>query len=145
MKSGLVVLGVVKPDFVRLGLLKLGLLKPRLVKSSRMTLGLVEPGHRRSGCAMQTTPPSETAVDCRPGCGACCIAPSIASPLPGMPHGKPAGIPCVQLDDTYRCRLFGRPERPAFCARLRPQADMCGEHREDAMEILSVLEMRTRP
>jgi hypothetical protein len=27
---------------------------------------------------------------CRPGCGACCIAPSITSPIPGMPDGKPS-------------------------------------------------------
>lgn len=94
---------------------------------------------------MAAPSPSDPPPHCRPGCGACCIAPSIASPLPGMPHGKPAGIPCVHLDDAYRCRLFGRPERPAFCNRLRPQHEMCGEHREEAMEILSVLEMRTRP
>ncbi|HNM56919.1 MAG TPA: YkgJ family cysteine cluster protein, partial [Thauera aminoaromatica] len=24
-------------------------------------------------------------MDCRPGCAACCIAPSISSPIPGMP------------------------------------------------------------
>ncbi|MDW3636530.1 YkgJ family cysteine cluster protein, partial [Vibrio sp. Vb0667] len=24
-------------------------------------------------------------MDCRLGCGACCIAPSISSPIPGMP------------------------------------------------------------
>lgn len=94
---------------------------------------------------MAAPSPFDPTPRCRPGCGACCIAPSIASPLPGMPHGKPAGIPCVHLDDAYRCRLFGRPERPAFCNRLRPQHEMCGEHREEAMEILSVLEMRTRP
>ncbi|MCF5019628.1 YkgJ family cysteine cluster protein, partial [Pseudomonas lactis] len=29
-------------------------------------------------------------MKCREGCGACCIAPSISSPLPGMPQGKPA-------------------------------------------------------
>ena len=28
----------------------------------------------------------------RPGCGACCIAPSISSPIPGMPHGKAVGV-----------------------------------------------------
>ncbi|MCR3872443.1 YkgJ family cysteine cluster protein, partial [Pseudomonas aeruginosa] len=28
-------------------------------------------------------------MQCRAGCGACCIAPSISSPLPGMPAGKP--------------------------------------------------------
>ncbi|HFY5777145.1 TPA: YkgJ family cysteine cluster protein, partial [Salmonella enterica subsp. enterica serovar Typhimurium] len=27
-------------------------------------------------------------MDCRSGCGACCIAPSISSPIPGMPYGK---------------------------------------------------------
>ena len=36
-------------------------------------------------------------MDCRPGCAACCIAPSISSPIPGMPHGKPAGVRCIQL------------------------------------------------
>ncbi|MEN9889340.1 MAG: hypothetical protein RL559_1377, partial [Pseudomonadota bacterium] len=50
---------------------------------------------------------------CRPGCGACCTAPSISSPIPGMPQGKPAGVPCVQLDAQRRCKLFGLPERPA--------------------------------
>ncbi|ENR9132482.1 TPA: YkgJ family cysteine cluster protein, partial [Shigella flexneri] len=24
-------------------------------------------------------------MECRPGCGACCTAPSISSPIPGMP------------------------------------------------------------
>lgn len=80
---------------------------------------------------------------CREGCGACCIAPSITSPIPGMPHGKPAGIPCVQLDDHYRCRLFGQPERPAVCASLRPSLEMCGAHREDALRYLTELEHRT--
>ncbi|NBX68342.1 MAG: YkgJ family cysteine cluster protein, partial [Proteobacteria bacterium] len=37
-------------------------------------------------------------MECRIGCGACCIAPSISSPLPGMPHGKPAGVRCVNLN-----------------------------------------------
>ncbi len=84
-------------------------------------------------------------MDCRAGCGACCIAPSIASPIPGMPHGKPAGIPCVQLDDELRCRLFGKPERPAFCASLRPMVSMCGGSRDEAMDLLSALEAATAP
>lgn len=82
---------------------------------------------------------------CRDRCGACCIAPSIASPIPGMPHGKPAGIPCVQLDDELRCRLFGRPERPRFCGSLQPQAAMCGDRREDALAMLTALERATAP
>jgi uncharacterized protein len=84
-------------------------------------------------------------MDCRPGCGACCIAPSISSPIPGMPQGKPAGMPCVQLDENYRCRLFGRPERPDFCASLRPSAEMCANSREEAMAALAALELATRP
>lgn len=84
-------------------------------------------------------------MDCRLGCGACCIAPSISSPIPGMPQGKPAGVPCVQLDESLRCRLFGKPERPAFCVSLRPQLSMCGEHREQALELLTRLEIDTDP
>ncbi len=84
-------------------------------------------------------------MDCRDGCGACCIAPSITSPIPGMPFGKPAGIPCVQLDDDYRCRLFGRPERPKFCTSLRPQISMCGEDRAAAFAVLDALEIATQP
>ena len=84
-------------------------------------------------------------MECRRHCGACCIAPSITSPIPGMPHGKPAGIPCVQLDGDLRCLLFGKPERPAFCASLRAQPAMCGAAREEAFAILDALEVATRP
>lgn len=62
-----------------------------------------------------------------------------------MPHGKPAGIPCVQLDDALRCRLFGKPERPAFCISLRPGPEMCGNNRDDAMAYLAKLEIATAP
>lgn len=82
---------------------------------------------------------------CRPGCGACCIAPSITSPIPGMPHGKPAGVRCVQLDEENRCRVFGRPERPAFCASLQPAVDMCGADAGEAMRLIGELERATRP
>jgi hypothetical protein len=60
-----------------------------------------------------------------------------------MPHGKPAGIPCVQLTADYGCALFGRPERPAVCASLRPNREMCGVQRTDAMDFLSRLETVT--
>lgn len=84
-------------------------------------------------------------MDCRSRCGACCIAPSITSPIPGMPHGKPAGVVCVQLDENLRCKLFGKPGRPAFCASLRPSADMCGTRRDEALAALAALEQATRP
>jgi Fe-S-cluster containining protein len=84
-------------------------------------------------------------MDCRPRCAACCIAPSISTPIPGMPAGKPAGVRCVQLDEADRCRLFGRPERPAVCASLQPSAAMCGQTREQALTWLSRLEAATVP
>ena len=62
-----------------------------------------------------------------------------------MPYGKPAGMPCVQLDADYRCRLFGKPERPTFCLSLRPNADMCGENRTHAIALLDQLELATAP
>ena len=83
--------------------------------------------------------------ECRAGCGACCIAPSITRPLPGMPNGKPAGVPCVQLDEQMRCRVFGRPERPDFCGGLQPSAEMCGTDRVQAIAWLTRLEAETRP
>lgn len=82
---------------------------------------------------------------CRSGCGACCIAPSISTSIPGMPDGKPAGVRCVQLTADYRCALFGRPERPAVCASLRPSGEMCGANRDEAMRMLGVLETMTAP
>ena len=89
--------------------------------------------------------PSNSPAVCRAECGACCIAPSITSPIPGMPHGKPAGIPCVQLLPDLRCALFGKPERPSFCTGLRPTESMCGASRTDALARLSALELATRP
>ena len=85
------------------------------------------------------------AMLCRAGCGACCIAPSISSPIPGMPNGKPAGVRCVQLGNDYRCKLFGKPERPAVCVRLRPSLAMCGNDRGEAMAVLAQLEIATLP
>ncbi|HVU25078.1 MAG TPA: YkgJ family cysteine cluster protein [Opitutus sp.] len=91
------------------------------------------------------TPASPEPIACRSGCGACCIAPSISSPIPGMPHGKPAGVKCVQLTGDFRCAIFGRPERPAVCVSLRPTEEMCGADREAAMSWLARLEIATGP
>lgn len=88
-------------------------------------------------------------MNCRPGCAACCIAPSISSPIPGMPVvngiSKPAGVPCIQLDEQLRCKLFGRPERPAVCGSLMPTPEMCGNSRAQALRFLGWLEQDTKP
>jgi Fe-S-cluster containining protein len=64
-------------------------------------------------------------VACRAGCGACCIAPSISSPIPDMPQGKPAGVRCVQLSDLNQCLIFGLASRPRVCLSLKPELVMC--------------------
>ena len=76
---------------------------------------------------------------CRPGCGACCIAPSISS------LAKPAGVPCRHLDSELRCRIFGQPERPGCCSGLQPSAEMCGDSRQQALIWLAALEAATCP
>lgn len=78
-------------------------------------------------------------MECRPYCGACCIAPSIST------LAKPAGEPCRHLTADFRCAVFGRPERPACCSGLAPAADMCGENRDDALARLAALERATAP
>ncbi|MDF2673784.1 MAG: putative Fe-S oxidoreductase [Clostridiales bacterium] len=84
-------------------------------------------------------------MDCRVGCGACCIAPSINSPIPGMPKGKPSGVRCVQLTEDNRCKLFNKPERPSFCSGLKPSEEMCGLSSRGAYTYLLVLEAATTP
>lgn len=84
-------------------------------------------------------------MECRVGCGACCIALSISSPIPGLPNGKPAGVRCVQLTPDNRCLLFGRPERPAVCVALRPSQEMCGDSTQEALAYLAELERLTAP
>ncbi|GCL64830.1 hypothetical protein AQPW35_39110 [Rubrivivax pictus] len=62
-----------------------------------------------------------------------------------MPGGKPAGVPCVQLDAAGACRLFGHPSRPAVCSGLQPSLEMCGSSRAEAMLWLARLEAATAP
>ena len=83
-------------------------------------------------------------MDCRVGCGACCIAPSISSPLPGMPHGKAAGVRCLHLTRDHRCALYGKAERPEVCRRLRAAEEMCGRSAREAFVRLRWMERRTR-
>lgn len=84
-------------------------------------------------------------IACRSGCGACCTAPSISSPIPGMPDGKPANTRCVQLSEQNLCLIFGSPLRPAVCSGLQPSREMCGDSRDEAMIYLLDLEKQTAP
>ena len=76
-------------------------------------------------------------MDCRPDCGACCIAPSISS------LDKPAGQRCMHLTPDLRCSMFDSLRRPACCSGLQPSIEMCGINREAAMAWLENLETAT--
>lgn len=82
-------------------------------------------------------------MQCRSGCGACCIAPSISSSIPGMPDGKPAGVRCIQLDENNFCKVFGKPERPDVCLKFGAEHWVCGDSREEALRIIGDLEANT--
>ena len=84
-------------------------------------------------------------MNCRSGCGACCIAPSISSSIPGMPQGKRAGERCLHLTPDHQCAIFHDPRRPAVCGSLMARRDMCGENREFALHYLADLELQTAP
>ena len=62
-----------------------------------------------------------------------------------MPQGKPAGVPCVQLDAQGCCQIFGQASRPAVCSSLQPAATMCGDSRAHALQYLTRLEQDTQP
>ncbi|MCX6302239.1 MAG: YkgJ family cysteine cluster protein [Bacteroidia bacterium] len=78
-------------------------------------------------------------MDCREDCGACCIAISISSPIPGMPEGKPAGLKCIHLLDDNKCALYGDRIRPKVCVNFKPEPEFCGNSREEALRILTSL------
>lgn len=63
-----------------------------------------------------------------------------------MPDGKPAGIMCVNLDPlSYRCRIWGSALYPDTCRRFSAEKSVCGENRDEALEIISLLERQTAP
>lgn len=65
-----------------------------------------------------------------------------------MPQGKPAGVPCVQLDEHLRCKIFGLPDRPAVCRQLPASVQMCGPQDDGGLfahRYLMRLEALTRP
>lgn len=82
---------------------------------------------------------------CRTGCGACCIAPSINQPFFGMPEGKRAGEACAHLDGQMRCMIFNDPRRPALCDAFTAELSVCGASRDQALVNLTQLEVDSTP
>jgi Fe-S-cluster containining protein len=79
-------------------------------------------------------------MECRDSCAACCIIPSISSPIPGMPEGKPAGVRCIHLTGALRCGIYNDPQRPEVCSDFQADPEVCGSSREEAIMLLSSLE-----
>ncbi|MCX6253067.1 MAG: YkgJ family cysteine cluster protein [Bacteroidia bacterium] len=75
-------------------------------------------------------------MKCRSGCGACCIALSISSPIPGMQEGKSAGTRCIHLLDDYQCSIYNESDKPDVCTDFKAEPEFCGSDREEAMRIL---------
>ena len=75
-------------------------------------------------------------MECRTGCGACCIALSISSEMPGMADGKPAGMRCIHLLGDYTCAIYDNPSKPKVCSDFKAEREFCGSDREEAMNIL---------
>jgi Fe-S-cluster containining protein len=84
-------------------------------------------------------------MQCRSDCGACCIAISIHRPFYGMPGGKPAGVACAHLSAAMRCALYGDIRRPAVCQAFMPEVEYCGDTREQALKLLTQLEIQSAP
>jgi len=82
-------------------------------------------------------------MQCRIGCGACCIAPSISSVIPLHPLGKPANVRCLHLDSENKCMIFLDFSRPQVCHNFQATEDACGSTNEEAMAILSEWEILT--
>jgi uncharacterized protein len=79
-------------------------------------------------------------MNCREACGACCIVPSISSPIPGMPNGKPAGVKCIHLTDNLKCAIYNSNNRPRVCDGFQADQIVCGNTREEAIKVFSDLE-----
>jgi hypothetical protein len=83
-------------------------------------------------------------MECRPNCGACCIAASINKPYFGMPNGKPAGEFCIHLDaKQWSCGIWGTEHYPSACKNFAPEASVCGTNRAEALSLITILEKET--
>lgn len=59
--------------------------------------------------------------------------------MPGMPNGKPAGIPCIHLTSEFMCAIFEHPDRPLVCSAFSAEKEFCGTTRDEALLIMGAL------
>lgn len=73
-------------------------------------------------------------IECRVGCGACCVFAAIADPFPGHPDGKAAGERCRNLSSANECLIY--ESRPEACRLLQARRNICGSSNAEAFSIL---------
>ena len=62
-----------------------------------------------------------------------------------MPLGKPAGMPCINLDPgSGLCRIWGSADYPATCHNFSAEPSVCGADRSDALRLIGQLERDTQ-
>jgi len=61
-----------------------------------------------------------------------------------MPDGKPAGVRCVNLDDRDYCKVWNTPDYPAVCHGFLAENIACGQSREEAIVLLTIMEQQTQ-
>lgn len=75
-------------------------------------------------------------MDCRLGCGACCIFIDISSPIPNHPNGKPAGVRCKNMNEKNVCNIHNTDEYPKVCQKYEAEKEFCGDTFEESEKIL---------
>jgi uncharacterized protein len=78
-------------------------------------------------------------MECRTDCGACCIALSISTPIPGMEGGKPAGVRCIHLLEDFKCAIYNTPAKPPVFTGFKAEPEFCGSSRDEALRIMYLL------
>lgn len=88
---------------------------------------------------------AESKIECRKGCGACCIFISISSAIPNHPKGKPSGTVCKNMETSFKegqvlftCSLWDTPWFPKICKDFQATSDLCGASRNEA--IVNIIE-----
>tara|TARA_Y100001937_G_C7081714_1_gene313307 strand:- start:497 stop:742 length:246 start_codon:yes stop_codon:yes gene_type:complete len=78
-------------------------------------------------------------MECRLGCGACCIFIDISSSIPNHPNGKPAGVRCNNMNEMNICTIHGTSDYPDVCKNYTAEIEFCGKTFEDSKKILTEL------
>lgn len=78
-------------------------------------------------------------MECRLGCGACCIFTDISSSIPNHPNGKPFGVRCENLNENNVCKIWGTKDYPDVCKGYKADKEFCGDSFEESKIILTKL------